>query len=136
MKNPTARTFTLLVVMGSLAALTACSSSDSNAEETASVRQAICSGGGGGGDTCISNGGFCPPECSTCFQSVGERVRLQNVWSCRDPNDPNAGGGSSAESGGRCVAFGATCSASKRCCRGLVCGFEGERDDTWCHRPN
>ncbi len=64
-------------------------------EDTAMLREAICSGGGGGGDACTTTG-YCPAECSQCFSSVSERVKLQNLWAC----DPLSGGGGGGGGGG------------------------------------
>ncbi len=83
----------------------ACGSGDpAPKEDTGSMKQAVCSGGGGGGDACVNGGsGYCPPECSTCFASVAQRIHLQNLWECT----PGGGGGGSA------CATGSGCSNSE-----------------------
>ncbi len=69
-------------------------------EETAKTREAICSGGGGGGDACTTSG-YCPPECSTCFSSVSERLSLQNLWNCEPGGGGGGGGGATCTRGSR-----------------------------------
>ncbi|NOU28830.1 MAG: hypothetical protein HOO96_13070, partial [Polyangiaceae bacterium] len=76
--------FAVVLVSSLTSLLVACSSEEPTPEDTASLKAAICSGGGGGGDTCTDASGFCPPECSYCFQSATERIHLQNLWTCQD----------------------------------------------------
>jgi hypothetical protein len=101
-----------IIVMAGLATLagvlSACSS-ESEPEDIAQVREAICSGGGGGGgDACTNGGGYCPPECSTCFTSVQQRIQLQNLWECT----PIGGGGGGGGGGPTC----STCQSNYRTC--------------------
>ena len=59
-----------------------------------SMRQAVCSGGGGGGgeSACTDATGFCPAECSVCFTSAAQRIRLQNMWNCTATGGGGGGG--------------------------------------------
>lgn len=84
--------FAVVLVSSLTSLLVACSGEEPTPEDTASLKSAICSGGGGGGgDACTDASGFCPPECSYCFQSATQRIQLQNLWTCQDT--PGGGGG-------------------------------------------
>lgn len=92
--------FAVIAVVGLASLMAACSADPPTKEDTASVREAICGagGGGGGGDPCSGGNGFCPAECSYCFQSAAEKLHLQNMWSCTDTGGSGGGG----SSGGAC----------------------------------
>jgi hypothetical protein len=75
---------------------TGCSSEPPSTDDTQELRQAICSGGGGGGDSCTSADGYCPPECGYCFNSVNEKLQLQNMWECTGEGGGGGGGGGEA----------------------------------------
>jgi hypothetical protein len=95
-----------------VAAIAGCSSDPGPVDSTGTSREAICSGGGGG-DSCINGGGYCPPECSSCFGSASELVHLQNMWEC-NPWDTGGGGSSSGGSGATC----SQCQSTFRTCMG------------------
>lgn len=111
------RSFALVAsVLAGASSLAACSSEEAKTDDVESVRSAICNGnGGGGGDACSNTNGFCPAECSYCFTSDAERIRLQNLWEC---NPTNGGGGGGGSGGGCSNAF---IRAAQQDCRDSIC---------------
>ncbi len=123
-----------IAVLAALGLMTfACSSEEPTPEDTGAVREAICTGGGGGGDACSSGTGYCPPECSYCFQSTSHRIALQNMWECTA--DPGGGGGGGAgicgPNGSYTATFHSSISETEACTQAGINARDACRNSGW-----